>query len=334
MLFSRYNAHLWTKGGHFSKAISKGPTTTWIWNIHASAHDYESHNGTSNMIARKIFSSNMGHLSIVFFWLSGMHFHGAYFSNYQSWIIDPIHNTPSTQVVWSIVSQDIINGFNEAYFSGISITSGFFHLWMSEGITNQLQLRSASFICLMGCLITLASSYWHQGRSSHIAWFFRKLTSISYHHMLILIGLASVAWAGHQYHVSIPINILLHDTIHGTTLDAINTEALLSSRELINSIYPAFGHVETSITSTNLSITLIAVHHLGVGVTSILAGLVTLMSSHQQLQGNSSTVTSTGNASIWHAQLAINLSMAGSISIIYALMISGYQSYDYLNTRT
>ena len=30
-------------------------------------------------ISRKIFSAHFGQLSIIFLWISGMHFHGAYF---------------------------------------------------------------------------------------------------------------------------------------------------------------------------------------------------------------------------------------------------------------
>lgn len=34
----------WAKPGHFSRLLSKGPnTTTWIWNLHADAHDFDSH---------------------------------------------------------------------------------------------------------------------------------------------------------------------------------------------------------------------------------------------------------------------------------------------------
>ena len=34
----------WAKPGHFSRTLSKGPaTTTWIWNLHADAHDFDSH---------------------------------------------------------------------------------------------------------------------------------------------------------------------------------------------------------------------------------------------------------------------------------------------------
>jgi len=34
----------WAKPGHFSRTLAKGPnTTTWIWNLHADAHDFDSH---------------------------------------------------------------------------------------------------------------------------------------------------------------------------------------------------------------------------------------------------------------------------------------------------
>lgn len=34
----------WAKPGHFSRLLSKGPnSTTWIWNLHADAHDFDSH---------------------------------------------------------------------------------------------------------------------------------------------------------------------------------------------------------------------------------------------------------------------------------------------------
>jgi len=32
----------WAKPGHFSRTLAKGPkTTTWIWNLHADAHDFD-----------------------------------------------------------------------------------------------------------------------------------------------------------------------------------------------------------------------------------------------------------------------------------------------------
>ena len=32
---------LFGKPGHFDRALAKGPkTTTWVWNLHANAHDF------------------------------------------------------------------------------------------------------------------------------------------------------------------------------------------------------------------------------------------------------------------------------------------------------
>ena len=86
----------WARPGHFSRTIAKGPdTTTWIWNLHADAHDFDSHTGDLEEISRKVFSAHFGQLSIIFLWLSGMYFHGAHFSNYEAWLSDPTHIGPS-----------------------------------------------------------------------------------------------------------------------------------------------------------------------------------------------------------------------------------------------
>ncbi|RYR40776.1 hypothetical protein HN51_026903 [Arachis hypogaea] len=101
----------WAKSDHFSKTIAKGPdTTTWIWNLHADAHDFDSHTSDLEEIFRKIFSVHFGQLSIIFLWLSSMNFHGAHFFNYEAWLSNPTHIGPSAQVVWPIVGQEILNG--------------------------------------------------------------------------------------------------------------------------------------------------------------------------------------------------------------------------------
>jgi len=61
-----------TKPGHFSRTLSKGPnTTTWIWNLHADAHDFDSHTSDLEEISRKVFSAHFGQLGIILIWLSG-----------------------------------------------------------------------------------------------------------------------------------------------------------------------------------------------------------------------------------------------------------------------
>jgi hypothetical protein len=60
------------KPGHFSRTLAKGPnTTTWIWNLHADAHDFDSHTSDLEEISRKVFSAHFGQLGIIFIWLSG-----------------------------------------------------------------------------------------------------------------------------------------------------------------------------------------------------------------------------------------------------------------------
>ena len=62
-----------------------------------------------SLYLRKVFSSNMSHGTLVLTWLSSMHFHGAYFSNYSIWIKSPAVILPSSQSIWNSVGQDILN---------------------------------------------------------------------------------------------------------------------------------------------------------------------------------------------------------------------------------
>jgi hypothetical protein len=60
------------KPGHFSRTLSKGPSsTTWVWNLHADAHDFDAHTSDLEDVSRKVFSAHFGQLGIIFIWLSG-----------------------------------------------------------------------------------------------------------------------------------------------------------------------------------------------------------------------------------------------------------------------
>ena len=57
----------WARPGHFSRTIAKGPeTTTWIWNLHADAHDFDSHTSDLKEISRKNFSAHFGQTPIIY----------------------------------------------------------------------------------------------------------------------------------------------------------------------------------------------------------------------------------------------------------------------------
>jgi photosystem I P700 chlorophyll a apoprotein A1 len=96
----------WSKPGWFERSLARGPkTTTWIWDLHALAHDFEVQTSDREDIARKIFAAHFGHLAVVFVWVSGMFFHGALFSNYMAWVVNPTAIKPSAQVVWPVFGQ-------------------------------------------------------------------------------------------------------------------------------------------------------------------------------------------------------------------------------------
>ena len=44
---------LFGKPGHFDRSLAKGPkTTTWVWNLHANAHDFDSHTSDLEEVSR------------------------------------------------------------------------------------------------------------------------------------------------------------------------------------------------------------------------------------------------------------------------------------------
>ena len=200
----------WAQPGHFSRTLAKGPkTTTWIWNLHADAHDFDSHTSSLEDVSRKIFSAHFGQLSIIFLWISGMHFHGARFSNYSAWLSNPTAVKPSAQVVWPIVGQEVLNGDVGGGFQGIQITSGFFHIWRAEGITSEIELYWCALAGLIMSGLMIFAGWFHYHKAAPKLEWFQNAESMLNHHLSGLLGLGCLSWAGHQIHVSLPINKLL-----------------------------------------------------------------------------------------------------------------------------
>merc|ERR1712187_456551 len=153
--------------------IAKGSvktTTVWIWALHADAHDFSGSSKTASSstteaikyeLSRKVFSSNLAHLSVLLFWISGMHFHGAYFSNYSEWIKDPFAISPTSQYVWEVVSQGAINAELGGFSQGLYITSGSFNVWITQGIVSLNTLKGISSVGILGACLILISSYFH-----------------------------------------------------------------------------------------------------------------------------------------------------------------------------
>jgi photosystem I P700 chlorophyll a apoprotein A1 len=362
----------WAKPGHFDRTLARGPkTTTWIWNLHADAHDFDTHNSDLQDISRKIFSAHFGHLAVVFLWLSGMYFHGARFSNFSSWMVDPVHIKPSAQVVWPIFGQELLNADMGDGFRGIQITSGLFQMWRGEGFTHEFQLFwTAMGALIMAALMLFAGWFHYHVRAPKLEWF-QNVQSMLNHHLAGLLGLGSLGWAGHLIHVAVPTNRLLDA---GVPLEDIPLpHEFILNKGLIAELYPSFAQGLAPFFTLNwgaytdfltfkgglnpvtggLWMTDIAHHHVAIAVLFIVAGhmyrtnwgighsiKVMLEDARTpKMLPFLSFIGPVGHRGLfevlttsWHAQLAINLAMLGSLSIIVAHHMYAMPPYPFLAT--
>jgi photosystem I P700 chlorophyll a apoprotein A1 len=354
----------WAQPGHFDRTLKKGPkTTTWIWNLHADVHDFDSFSDLEDT-SRKIFSAHFGHLGVVFLWLSGMYYHGAKFSNYVAWLSDPVGIKPSAQVVWPIVGQDILNADVGGGFQGIQITSGLFHMWRASGITNEYQLLCTAIGGLVMAGLMFFAGWFHYHKAAPKLEWFQNAESMMNHHLAGLLGLGSLGWAGHQIHVSIPINKLLDYGVAPQDI-ALPHEFILNP-SLMTELFPqGFSQGVTPFFTLNwgvfsdfltfkgglnpatgsLWLTDQAHHHLAIAVLFIVAGhmyrtnwgIGSSMKEMLEAHRDPLLIGGTGHKGLyefmttsWHAQLAVNLALLGSLSIIVAHHMYAMPPYPYL----
>jgi photosystem I P700 chlorophyll a apoprotein A1 len=323
-----------------SKAIS---STTWVWSLHSDAHDYNTQL-SSSLSSSKIFSSNIAHLSLVFFWLAGMHLHGAYLSTYHCWLKDPKHSLPSAQSVWPLVGQDILNAEVGAHFQGIYITSGLFSVWRSEGLVTNLALKDACAVSLIATILSLMGSFLHL----HLIWpetsLYKKFKSLSVHHLSGLFGLGSLSLSGHQIHISVPVHRLLLSGVDPASMPC--PQELLNLSELSlrsDAILLPLGYSTTSsilgssgklLAGASILLGQVAAHHFYVGVVCLLSGIIchslrSRTSSPLLLQRPYPNGYGYGS---WNAQLSINLAITGSFSIVFAHLSYALPVYPYCAT--
>ncbi len=341
-------------------------TTTWIWNLHADAHDFDTHTSDLEDISRKIFSAHFGHLAVVFIWLSGMYFHGARFSNFEGWMANPLAVKPSAQVVWPIVGQEILNADVGGGFHGIQITSGLFQLWRASGFTNTTQLYATAIGGLVMAALMLFAGWFHYHKAAPKLEWFQNVESMLNHHLAVLLGLGSLSWAGHQIHVAAPINKLLDAGV--APADIPLPHEFLFDKAFMAELYPGFAEGLKPFFTLNwavysdfltfkgglnpvtggLWLTDSAHHHLAIAVLFLVAGhmyrtnwgighnIKQILDNHK---GDPLLFGGEGHKGLydflttsWHAQLAINLALLGSLTIIVAQHMYAMPPYPYLAT--
>ena len=202
---------LWTlRGGYSSDAIS---STTWVWNLHAEAHDYSSQLIPSTKVVTRLFATHFGHLSIVSAWFSAAFISGARLFTgpiIELCLLITLSTHPLGQLVWSsiysvqeTIDQDSINS------SAIRITSGVFYVWRTVGLVSGDILFVVALAALVLALVWALGGWYHYHSIICGGSWFNDLESILVHHLTTVIGLACLGWAGHLIHVAYPIEILL-----------------------------------------------------------------------------------------------------------------------------
>ena len=278
-----------------------------------------------------------------------MYFHGARFSNYEAWLSDPTHIKPSAQVVWPIVGQEILNGDVGGGFQGIQITSGFFQLWRASGITSELQLYTTAIGGLVMAAAMFFAGWFHYHKAAPKLEWFQNVESMLNHHLGGLLGLGSLGWAGHQIHVSLPVNKLLDAGVDPKEIPLPHD--LLLNRAIMADLYPSFAKGIAPFFTLNWSeysdfltfkgglnpvtgglwLSDTAHHHVAIAVLFLVAGHMYRTnwgighSMKEILEAHKGPFTGEGHVGLyeilttsWHAQLAINLALFGSLSIIVA----------------
>ncbi|KAG4944794.1 hypothetical protein JHK85_002916 [Glycine max] len=292
-----------------------------------------------------------------------MYFHGARFSNYEAWLSDPTHIRPSAQVVWPIVGQEILNGDVGGGFRGIQITSGFFQIWRASGITSELQLYCTAIGALVFAALMLFAGWFHYHKAApKLAWF-QDVESMLNHHLTGLLGLGSLSWAGHQIHVSLPINQFLNAAVDPKEIPL--PHEFILNRDLLAQLYPSFAEGATPFFTLNWSkyaefltfrggldpvtgglwLTDIIHHHLAIAILFLIAGHMYRTnwgighSIKDILEAHKGPFTGQGHKGLyeilttsWHAQLSINLAMLGSLTIVVAHHMYSMPPYPYLAT--
>jgi len=202
-------------------------------------------------------------------------------------------------------------------------------------------------------------------KAPKLEWF-QNVESMLNHHLAGLFGLGSLAWTGHLIHVALPVNQMLDKGMKAAAIPLPHEYAF--STEAMAKFFPSFSQGLAPFFTLNWSVysdfltfkgglnpqtgslwmTDIAHHHLAIAVMFIIAGhmyrtngpwnpLGLGHSIKEILEAHKGPFTGEGHKGLyevlttsWHAQLAINLAMTGSISIIVAHHMYAMNPYPYM----
>merc|ERR1711975_38684 len=246
--------------------------------------------------------------------------------------------------------------------------SGVYHWFYTIGMTTNGDLYQGSIFLLVLSALFLFAGWLHLQPKfrPNLAWF-KNAESRLNHHLAGLFGVSSLAWTGHLVHVAIPEARGQHVGWDNFLFTPPHPDGLLPFFTGNWGAYAAnpdtaghvFGTAEGAGTAIltflggfhpqteALWLTDIVHHHLAIAVLFIIAGHMYRTnwgighSMKEILEAHKGPFTGEGHKGLyevlttsWHAQLALNLALLGSLTIIvahhmYAMPPYPYQAIDY-----
>jgi photosystem I P700 chlorophyll a apoprotein A2 len=155
-----------------------------------------------------IFLSHFYQLALIFFWSSSHLLHIGWQGRYSKWIQTIHTNSSSRGVIASAhavrdphFGPSAITSYSSQDALTIVSTSGLYQWYYTIGITSELQCFScSSFLLFVGFFCCLGSVFHGMSLKRNLySW-----STLFKHHASALIGLSSLAWAGHIIHVALP----------------------------------------------------------------------------------------------------------------------------------
>jgi photosystem I P700 chlorophyll a apoprotein A1 len=224
-----------------------------------------------------------------------------------------------------------------------------------------LQLYCTTIGALIFAALMLFSGWFHYHKAApKLAWF-QDVESMLNHHLAGLLGLGSLGWAGHQIHISLPINQLLDAGVDPKEIPL--PHEFIFNHDLLAQLYPNFVKGLTPFFTLNWSEYSDFLNFHG-GLNPVTGGLwlndtvhhhlaivvLFLIVSHMYktnwiighnlkeiLEAHKGPFTGEGHKGLyeilttsWHAQLAINLALLGSLTIVVAHHMYVMPPYTYL----
>ncbi|KAF3624130.1 Photosystem I chlorophyll a apoprotein A1 [Capsicum annuum] len=236
-------------------------------------------------------------------------------------------------------------------------------IWRASGITSELQLYCTTIEALVFAALILFAGWFHYHKAApKLAWF-QDVESMLNHHLAGLLGLGSLSWAGHQVHVSLPINQFLNAGVDPKEIPLAHEFIL--NQDLLAQLYPNFAEGATPFFTLNWSkyadfltfrggldpvtgglwLTDISHHHLAIVILFLIAGHMYKTNwgigqgLRHILEAHKGPFTGQGHKGLyeilttsWHAQLSLNLAMLGSLTIVVAHHMYSIPPYPYLAT--